>query len=300
LGEQVAAPERAAFAAAGVDMDRFQSYLRTHELALIVSRDITTRDHADRQQPFNLRVSGTNHQTIGASGKIYDVAWLQLFQADQLRGLNYGSTGNPGNGRRVIAQYLHDPAVDNAPSPQTLIASVKIASDGSQAAIVPARRALTWQLADTNGVGVVRERYWLTFASGEIRTCTSCHGVNQTTQANGPAPTNTPLALVQLLSYWKTNTAVRPSVAVSQGTNYLQIDFVRRPAESGVTYHVQRSTNLVNWVDLASYAGSNSVLTAQALEVSRVGSPNERVTIRDTSGMKSASARYFRVNVTRP
>ena len=300
LGEQVAAPERAAFASAGVDMDRFQSYLRTHELALIVSRDITTRDHADRQQPFNLRVSGTNHQTIGASGKIYDVAWLQLFQADQLRGLNYGSTGNPGNGRRVIAQYLHDPAVDNAPSPQTLIGSVKIAPDGSQAAIVPARRALTWQLADTNGVGVVRERYWLTFASGEIRTCTSCHGVNQTTQANGPAPTNTPLALVQLLSYWKTNTAVRPSVAVSQGTNYLQIDFVRRPAESGVTYHVQRSTNLVNWVDLASYAGSNSVLTAQALEVSRVGSPNERVTIRDTSGMKSASARYFRVNVTRP
>jgi hypothetical protein len=53
-------------------------------------------------------------------------------------------------------------------------------------------------------------------------------------------------------------------------------------------------------VDLVSYAGSNSVLTVQALEVSRVGSPNERVTIRDTSGMKSASARYFRVNVTRP
>src|SRR5262249_1166792 len=149
----------------------------------IISRDVTTRDRADHQQPFNLRVSGTGHQTLGASGKIYDIAWMQLFQGDQLRGLNHGSPGNPGNGRRVIAQNLHEPAVAIPISPTNVVGSVKIASDGSQAAIVPARRALTWQLADTNGVGVVRERYWLTFASGEIRTCTSCHGINQTDQA---------------------------------------------------------------------------------------------------------------------
>src|SRR6185436_8081866 len=208
LESQVAAPERAAFAAAAVELDGFQKYLRAHELALIVSRDVTTRDHGDRQQPFNLRVAGTNHQTLGASGKIYDVAWMQLFQGDQLRGLNYGNPGNPGNGRRVIAQYLHDPAVDNPELPASLIGSVRIASDGSQAAIVPARRAMTWQLADTNGVGVVRERYWLTFAPGEIRTCTSCHGINQITQANGLVPTNTPLALVHLLEHWKTQTSV--------------------------------------------------------------------------------------------
>jgi len=36
------------------------------------------------------------------------------------------------------------------------------------AAIVPARRALSWQLTDTNGTGVVRERYWITFQPGEI------------------------------------------------------------------------------------------------------------------------------------
>jgi hypothetical protein len=51
LVAQMAAPERAAFAAADVDMDVFQDYLRMHELALIVSRDVTTRDHADHQQP---------------------------------------------------------------------------------------------------------------------------------------------------------------------------------------------------------------------------------------------------------
>jgi hypothetical protein len=300
LTEQVAAPERAAFAAAAVDMDLFQRYLQTHELALIVSRDVTTRDHADHQQPFNLRVAGTNHQTTGAPGEIYDVAWMQLFQADQLRGLNHGVVGDPGNGRRVLAQYLHDPAVDNPAAPGALISSVKIGPDGSQAAIVPARRAMTWQLADTNGVGVVRERYWLTFAPGEIRTCTSCHGTNQTSQANTPVPTNTPLALVQLLQYWKTQTTIIASTEAGPGINYVQITFVRRPAESGVTYHVQESVNLIDWSDIATYAGSNVQLTAQAMEVSRIGSPNESVTVRDTSGTGTQAARFLRVNVTRP
>ncbi|HTL55876.1 MAG TPA: hypothetical protein VL361_09360 [Candidatus Limnocylindrales bacterium] len=297
---QVAAPEKAAFAAAAVDMNTFQSYLRTHELALIVSRDVTTRDHADHQQPFNLRVAGTAHQSTGASGTIYNVAWMQLFQADQLRGLNHGTPGDPGIGRRVLAQYLHEPAVDNPTAPDTLVASVKIASDGSQAAIVPARRATSWQLADTNGVGVVRERYWLTFAPGEIRTCTSCHGINQITQAGNPTPTNTPLALIELLKYWKTNATLMPNIVAAQGTNYLQITFVRRPAETGVTYHVQESANLADWSDIAAYSSSNSVLSAQASEVSRIGSPNESVTVRDTSGLDYHVARFFRVNVTRP
>ena len=295
LMETVAQPEIDAFAAAGVDMGSFQKYLRLHDLALIVSRDVTTRDHADRQQPFNLRVANTTHQTVGASGKIYDIAWLQLFQADQLRGLNFGTVGNPGNGRRVIAQNLHEPAVDNPVDTNTLVGSVKIAADGSQAAIVPARRAMSWQLADTNGVGVVRERYWLTFAPGEIRTCASCHGINQTSQANAAAPTNTPQALVQLLKYWKTNATIVPNLA----TNGLEITFVHRPAELGVTYHVQASTNFSTWTDIATYSGSNKVLTAQATQVSSAGSPNESVTVRDLSGV-SRPARYLRVAVTRP
>jgi len=190
--------------------------------------------------------------------------------------------------------------VDNPTQAGVPIASVPLAPDGSQAAIVPARRAMSWQLIDTNGAGVVRERYWLTFAPGEIRTCTSCHGINEETQANGPVPTNTPLALIKLLNFWKTNTADLPAVAVRPGTNYFQISFVHRPAESGVTYHVQASTNLFNWSDIASYAGSNSVLTAQAKEVSRVGSPDESVTVRDLSGMNGQPVRYLRVNVTRP
>jgi len=70
------------------------------------------------------------------------------------------------------------------------------------AAFVPARRAVTWQLTDADGGGVVRERYWLTLQPGEMRVCTACHGLNEFDQAgNGPAA-NTPAALVQLLGWW--------------------------------------------------------------------------------------------------
>jgi hypothetical protein len=212
--------------------------------------------------------------------------------------LNYGNTNSPRAGRRVLAQHLHDPAVDNPPAPA--LASVKIGPDGSTAAIVPARRALSWQLTDTNSVGVVRERYWLTFAPGEIRSCTSCHGINLVNQANKPAPTNTPLALINFFNYWKTNASVLPALNSNQGTNCFQVTFVRRPAESGVTYHVQSSSDLAAWTDIATYAGSNIVLSAGVAEVSRIGSPNKRVTVRESTSPSSNSRRFLRVKVTRP
>jgi hypothetical protein len=294
------APELAAFAAAGVNVSNFQSYLTTHQLALIVSRDVTTRDHADHLQPVNLQVAGTSHQTVGAPGKIYDIAWLQLFQADQLRGLNYGYPANPRQGRRVLAEYLHDPAVDNPPASGAPQGAVQVGTDGSTAALVPARRAMSWQLTDTNGVGVISERYWLTFAAGEIRSCTSCHGINLEDQADVPAPTNTPLALIDLLNYWKTNVTILPAVVTNQGVNYFQITFIRRPAETGVTYHVQESGDLQSWADIATYAGTNIVLSANAEEIARVGSPDESVTVRDISGLAANGGRYLRMDVTRP
>ena len=168
------------------------------------------------------------------------------------------------------------------------------------AALVPARRALSWQLTDTNNTGVVRERYWITFQPGEIRTCASCHGLNTTDQANQPVPTNTPLALVSLLNYWKSNVVTRASIAGNQSTNYFQISFTRRPAETGVTYHVQASTDLGTWSDIASYAGTNIVLTGQAIEVSRIGSANEKVTVRDAPALSNQSKRFLRVLVTKP
>jgi len=199
----LAAPEQTVFDDEAVDVAAFRADLAARQLALVVSRDVTTRDLADRQQPFNLRVpSATNHQTIGAAGRIYDVEYLQFFQGDLLRGLDGPQT--PAPGRRVLAQRLHDPRAVNPPlDPGDPPASVEIGDDGSIAALVPAHRALTWQLTSATGLPVIRERYWLTFQPGEIRVCASCHGLNSLDQAGQGAPVNPPEALRALLRWWK-------------------------------------------------------------------------------------------------
>jgi hypothetical protein len=196
----LATPEQQAFDAQGVDPDDVRDYLRRAGLALVVSRNVTTRDAADRQQPFNLRVPG-GAQTEGAAGRMYDVSHLQFYQADQIRGL--GGTANPRPGRRVLAQPMHDPAVRNPVDATGPAGSVRLGLDGSMAAFVPARRAMTWQLTSPTDAPVVRERYWLTFQPGEIRTCTSCHGLNSQDQAGHTVPTQKPAALEALLQFWK-------------------------------------------------------------------------------------------------
>ena len=198
------APEQQIFTQAGVSVADMQLYLLANDLALVVSRNVTTRDDFDLQQPFNLRVPG-GVQTIGEPGTIYDVAFMQFFQADQIRGWRGCCSSDPRPGRRVLAQPMHDLVVNNPPNSGP-DGSVVIAADGSMAAFVPAQRAMTWQLTDPTGEGVVRERYWLTFQPGEIRVCASCHGLSQYDQAGNNAPSNPPQALLTLLQYWLLNT----------------------------------------------------------------------------------------------
>jgi hypothetical protein len=88
--------------------------------------------------------------------------------------------------------------------------SVRIASDGSTAAFVPASRALTWQSTDAAGVPVVRERLWVTLQPGEIRTCTGCHGENARNQAGATPSTTPPEALRLLLRHWKQENSTDP------------------------------------------------------------------------------------------
>lgn len=198
------APEQQIFTQAGVAVNDLVTYLQANNLALVISRNVTRRDDLDKQQPFNLRVINGGTQTVGASGKIYDVAFMQFFQADQLRGWTGCCGTTPLPGRRVLAQPMHEfAAVDSNPLSGGPVGSVKIASDGSLAAFVPAQRALTWQLTDAVGTGLVRERVWLTFQPGEIRTCNNCHGLSTLDQAGQTTPTNPPQALLALLNYWK-------------------------------------------------------------------------------------------------
>ena len=181
-----------------VDEIALRSWLKTNNLALIVTRNQTHRDRADKQQPYNLRVPGGT-STTSNGGKVYDLAHYQIYQANQVR----ASQGR--SGRRSIAQPIAQGKNPTNTAPNAPLGSVKIASDGSSAAFVPANRALTWQTTDPTGEPVVRERLWVTFQAGEIRTCAGCHGQNTKSQAgvNGP-PLNKPQALRDLLAHWKT------------------------------------------------------------------------------------------------
>ncbi len=180
--------------AAGVD--RLRAFLAGRGLALIVSRDVTRR--ADRQQDFNLKIANSSKQTAVPGATPIELEFLQLLQGDLVRGYSEYRAG-----RRPLAQLMRDgllPPLSGAPP-----SSVRLAADGSLAAFVPARRALTWQLLDRAGAPVVRERYWVTFAAGEIRVCTNCHGVNTGDVVLGqPAPSNAPEALRELARWWQT------------------------------------------------------------------------------------------------
>jgi hypothetical protein len=199
------APEVQAFGAAGVDLQAFQAFLAQRGLGVLVSRNVTTRDKADRQQPFNLRVPG-GVQSLANAGIRYDITHMQFLQGDQIRGLGGSATPNPG--RRVLAQPLHDAGALQwmpPPAPGTPAGAVPIASDGSVAAIVPAQRALAWQSTLANGTPVVRERYWISVKPGEVRACGGCHGVNSIDQAGQLPATNMPMALKNLLDHWRVN-----------------------------------------------------------------------------------------------
>ena len=108
-----------------------------------------------------------------------------------------------GSGDPGVSQTLAISAVSSNPATGGPSGSVSVSSDGSVAAFVPAQRAMSWQLTGGTGTPVVRERYWLTFQPGEIRVCTSCHGLNEQDQAGQAAPTNPPQALLALLERWK-------------------------------------------------------------------------------------------------
>lgn len=240
----VGAPEQRVFSEEGVDVARFKTYLKDKSLAVAITRDITHRDAAEKQQPFYLRVAGTTKQSANAKGKIYDVSHFQFYQGDYIRGngmLTPSTT--PHEGRRILAVPMHIDASanpDNANGPE---GSVKVADDGSVAAFVPTRRAITWEMLSPKGEHIVRERYWVTYQPGDVRTCASCHGTNdQAVAPKNPIPQNKPEALRILLQHWKSQ--VMPSHVVLQapatGTNENAVAPLQWSPESRSTsYHLQ-------------------------------------------------------------
>ncbi len=202
---QLQSPELQVMNEENVDVSVFQSYLRSHNLAVVVMRDVTARDSRDTQQPFNLKVATSNHQTTGDNGQIYNLSHMQFVQADQIRGIGGANTPRPG--QRVLAQYMHASNVmaNNIPFVNAPAGSVKIYADGSVAAFVPTRRAMAWQSVAPDASAVVRERYWVSFQPGEIRACAGCHGINDVDQAGNPPSTQKAQAFRALLQHWKQN-----------------------------------------------------------------------------------------------
>ena len=203
----------------GVTVAEMQQFLRAQNLALVVMRNVTSRDRADQQQPYDLAVPG-GVQTLSnlpadAGPPLYCVDRMQFFQADQVRGFTTGTIANALPGRRALPRPLNDPHAlqFNLPGDVAMPGNQFVESDGSVALFVPAQRPIVWQsLAPNTACGsspqpantpVVRERYWIEFQPGEIRACNSCHGVNQTNQAGQGVPANAPLALGDLLGWWK-------------------------------------------------------------------------------------------------
>ena len=270
--------EAQVFAEQSVDVAAFRAWLEANELALIVSRDVTQRDRADRQQPFNLRVPGGT-SSIGAAGTIYDVSYLQIFQADAVRG--YGGPDDPRDGRRLLARPMHQPGVSQAADGPA--GAVELGADGSMAALVPARRALSWQLTDEDGNGVVRERNWLSFQAGEIRVCTSCHGINTASQTGAPPPTNAPQALHALLQEWKAGAppAPTPSPSPTPGPTPAAGDACDGPAASKARMRVkpQRGLLLLDgkamipkpWTSIAPNVHGVRIVVAGVLDVAIPG-----------------------------
>ena len=217
----LAAPEQQIVTQAGIDLAALKNYLVQNDLALAVVRNVTERDDFDFQQPFNLRVpDGVETLNPNNPGTIYAVTTLQLFQGDQVRGLTGCCDTEPLAGRRVIAQFLHDPAAVRAnaiPQANAATGRITVATDGSVAVFVPARRALTWQLTNNSGAGIVRERYWVTFQPGEIRTCPACHGLSERDQAGNLAATNDPQALLTLLQQWQSQQNNQPTATPTSG-----------------------------------------------------------------------------------
>ena len=217
---------------------------------------MTKRDQHDKQQPYNLRVSWSGHQTIkpGTSGTPYDIAWMRFFQADLRRG--YALTGStPLASRRVVATALHDTISMNVLTAGAPAGSVRIGDDGSVAAIVPAGKAITWDMLanDVAKTSQVKERFWVTFQRGEIRTCANCHGINTVDQTGSPPPTNPPAALAALLGYWKSS---NPSGSMQLAAS---AETVLKNAGS-VTINVTRSGGSTGPVSVNYATGNGSAI----------------------------------------
>jgi hypothetical protein len=112
-----------------------------------------------------------------------EVKWLRINEALP----RYWSTG------RRWGPSLSSSSWKAALWPRVQWGVVPVETDGSAHFLVPANRSVFFQALDENFREIQRERTYVNYAPGEVRSCTGCHGQsNHTASANAPTM---PLAL---------------------------------------------------------------------------------------------------------
>ena len=95
-----------------------------------------------------------------------------------------------------------------------------------------------------------------------------------------------------------TNGIPRAGTLLTNGLKFLSLQFSTRPIPAGVTYVVQTSSNLLQWVDGCRYSDATNILTAgETTEVSSSGATNH--TVRLTIPASVSPSRFMRVKVTK-
>jgi hypothetical protein len=108
-----------------------------------------------------------------------EVKWLRINEALP----RYWSTGRRWN------PSLSSSAWKAALWPRVQWGVVPVEKDGSAHFVVPANRSIFFQALDENFREIQRERTYVNYAPGEVRSCTGCHGQsNRTASAASPTP----------------------------------------------------------------------------------------------------------------
>jgi len=112
-----------------------------------------------------------------------EVKWLRINEALP----RYWATG------RRWSSSLSSSGWKAALWPRVQLGVVPVEKDGSAAFLVPPDRSLFLQALDENFRELQRERTYVNYRPGEVRSCTGCHG--ETGRVVPPAGSKTPLAL---------------------------------------------------------------------------------------------------------
>ncbi len=114
-----------------------------------------------------------------------EVKWLRINEAIP----RYWDTG------RRWGSSLSSSSWKAALWPRVQWGVVPVEEDGSAHFLVPANRSIFYQALDENYREVQRERTYVNYGPGEVRSCTGCHG--RATRSTSPVSTVTPLALMR-------------------------------------------------------------------------------------------------------